>query len=461
MSTILLFAADSTVRERTGAHLRRCGYQVQTAPSVSETEELVERYGYDVLLADVDRSVESLREFVRLRNRLTPESDLVLVIRRGLLRQAPELSTEGELDAIEKPYSMERLRVHLERVLEARRLRFEAQSLRHERNLIHHTGGFVAVSPATKRVLATARKVAKSDSTALLIGETGTGKELVAGAIHYGSARAAGPFVKVNCAALPTPLLESELFGHVKGAFTGAERARTGRFEHANTGTIFFDEVGDMSLETQAKVLRVVQEREFQRLGSSRTIRTDVRLIAATNRPLEEMVAAGEFREDLYYRLNVISIQIPSLRERREDILPLVEFFSHKLSGELKKTRKSFAPEAIEAMLAYSWPGNIRELQNVVERGVLLSDGPSITLRDLGLPEAEGLSGLAVDAVAITLPRGGADLKEVERSLVVQALERSDWVQKDAAKLLGVSTRVLNHKIRRFGIRHARWRRNA
>ncbi len=460
MNSVLLFSLDPSSRENVRGFLARRGYRVDIGESLGHVRELVDQYGYDVLLADIDDSYELFREVLSLREDATPESVLLAIAQRGILSKIDSVSEEHEFEVVEKPYSMERLRLNLERSLEARRLRYEADSLRHERHLIHDTQAFIAVSQVTKDVLELARKVAQSDSTAILTGETGTGKELVAGAIHYESARADGPFVKVNCAALPTQLLESELFGHEKGAFTGADRLRIGRFEHANTGTIFFDEVGDMSLETQAKVLRVVQEREFQRLGSSRTIFTDVRIIAATNKPLEDLVAAGEFREDLYYRLNVISIEIPPLRERREDILPLVDFFSQKLAGDLKKPRKEFSSEAVVALLGYSWPGNIRELQNVVERAVLLSDGPTITVHDLGLPEQLHTDEETGEDVSVRLPLGGADLKLVERSLVIQALERSDWVQKDAAALLGVSTRVLNHKIRRFGIKHPRWRRN-
>lgn len=458
MSSVLLFSLDPKARATMREFLERCSYEVQPAESLGHARELVERFAYDILLADVDDSRELLRKVQQLRQEETPESMLLFLVKRGAFSSDRIISDEHEIDVVEKPFSNERLRIHLERALESRKLRYEAQWLRHERGLIHHIDGFVAVSPVTRGVLELARKVAQSDATALLTGETGTGKEVIAGAIHYGSARAAGPFVKVNCAALPTQLLESELFGHEKGAFTGADRLRIGRFEHANTGTIFFDEVGDMSLETQAKVLRVVQEREFQRVGSSRTIHTDVRIIAATNKDLPKAVDAGEFREDLYYRLNVISIQIPALRERQEDILPLVEFFVAKLSGDLKKPQKSFTPEAIEAILAHPWPGNIRELKNVVERAVLLSDGLKMTVDDLGLPESEAPR--PTPGSVLRLPRGGANLKDVERSFVVQALERTDWVQKDAAVLLGVSTRVLNHKIRRFGIKHPRWRKN-
>ncbi len=462
MNSVLLFSLNPTSRANTHKSLKRSGYRVDLGESLGHVQELGEQYGYDALVAEVDDSIELFHKVLSVRDETLPEAVLIIIADRKIVSNLAPKAHEHEFDVLEKPYSVERLKLNLERALEARRLRYEAQSLRHERHLIHQTHGFVAVSPATKNVLALARKVAKSDSTALLTGETGTGKELVAGAIHYESARAGGPFVKVNCAALPAQLLESELFGHEKGAFTSADRLRIGRFEQANTGTIFFDEVGDMSLETQAKVLRVVQEREFQRLGSSRTIHTDVRLIAATNKPLGDMVEAGEFREDLFYRLNVISIEIPPLRERREDILPLVDFFSLKFAGDLKKPHKEFSSEAVMALLGYSWPGNIRELQNVVERGVLLSDGPTITVSDLGLPPMRQGPDSSEKSrePAVKLPAGGVDLKEVERSLVLQALERSNWVQKEAAKLLGVSTRVLNHKIRTFGITHPRWRRN-
>lgn len=470
MSAVLLLAPERSVRDRIDEHLRSFSYLVQTAVTIEDVRRMSALFVYDVLVADVDNSLGLLREIVSFREETTPESGLIVLISPGLLAGAPDLETEAHFDVIERPFSTDRLRMHVVHVLEARRLQYEMQSLRHERGLIHNTSGFVAVSKRTKDVLALARKVSQSDSTALLTGETGTGKELVAGAIHYGSKRADGPFVKLNCAALPSDLLESELFGHEKGAFTGASRMRTGRFEHANTGTIFLDEIGDMSMETQAKVLRVVQEREFQRLGSNRTIRTDVRIIAATNKSLSNLVAAGEFREDLFYRLNVIAIDVPPLRERREDILPLVEFFLNKLSGDLKKPVKSFSPDAMEAMLAHSWPGNIRELRNIVERGVLLSESDTISLADIGLgseraiPDDSPVAGTKTTESRPgdeSVPRKPTSLKESERHLIIEALERCDWVQKDAAVILGVSTRVLNHKIRRFGIKHPSWRRNS
>lgn len=460
MSSVLLFSVTSQSREHLEKYFVEAGYRVRVTADLYSVRELMARTEFDAIVADVDASGESLRKLQQIYRDIFAESVVLVITAQGGVTPNVLPRFGAELEMISKPISKEQVRFELERMLESRRLRYEAQSLRHERSLIHDIGKLVAVSRPMKEVLSLARKVARSDSTVLLTGETGTGKELVAGAIHYGSPRAKGPFVKLNCAALPGQLLESELFGHEKGAFTGAERQRTGRFEHANTGSIFLDEIGDMSIETQAKLLRVVQEREFQRLGSNRTIRTDVRIIAATNKQLEELVQAGDFREDLFYRLNVITIDIPPLRERNEDILPLVDFFARKLAGDLKRPYKDFTPEAINALLSHSWPGNIRELKNVIERGILMSDGERIGLDDLGLSVSESERREPAGYESFDPDERTTNLKEAELRLILDALEQCDWVQKDAAKLLGVSTRVLNHKIRRFGIRHPRWRRN-
>ena len=459
MNTILLFSRDADTLSQVEDYLIRFGYEVHCYDALEDIVDQPLQYRFDVFLADADESINLLRRIVGIWEREAGDSELLLIVDHKLLERSPDIDGHENFDVIERPFSIERVRLHLARTLHARQLRLEAQNLRHERDLIYRPEGFVAASPKTREILELATKVAQSDSTVLLTGETGTGKELVAGAIHYGSARAEGPFVKINCAALPDPLLEAELFGHEKGAFTGADRSRVGRFEQANSGTIFFDEIGDMSLEVQAKVLRVIQEREYQRLGSNRTSKTDVRIVAATNKRLEDEVAEGRFREDLLYRLNVICIEVPPLRERREDILPLVERFSRTLAGDLKKGVKTFSPEAIEALLAHSWPGNIRELRNIVERGVLLSEGRVITREDLQLPADTPSSDMRIGAVEV--PGAALKLKEVERQVILEALERSDWVQKDAAALLGVSTRVLNHKIGKFGIKHVGWRRNS
>jgi transcriptional regulator with GAF, ATPase, and Fis domain len=298
-------------------------------------------------------------------------------------------------------------------------------------------------------------KVAASNATVLIQGETGTGKERVAEAIHQASPRRDGPFVRMNCASLPDNLLESELFGHEKGAFTGADQMRTGRFELANDGTLFLDEVGNMSPSTQAKVLRAIQNQEFERLGGSRTIKVDVRIIAATNVNLETAIKEGRFREDLYYRLNVVNLQVPSLRERREDILPLAEHFLKHFASELLRKVRTFSPEAVKALQEYRWPGNVRELENTVERAVLMCEGDSIRPQDLTLLDPQHSINMTPQLAVDLL-----NLESLEKAALMEALKRSNWIQKEAAKLLGVSSRVMNYKVHKHGITHDRWSKN-
>jgi Nif-specific regulatory protein len=295
----------------------------------------------------------------------------------------------------------------------------------------------------------------------LVRGETGTGKELIAGAVHHNSHRAARNFVKVNCAALQENLLESELFGHEKGAFTGADKQRIGRFEQADGGTLFLDEIGDMSPNTQAKILRVLQEHEFERLGGTRTIKVDVRLIAATNRDLPAMVEAGHFREDLYYRLNVVTMEMPPLRERKDDIAALSNFFIRRFAGELKKKIQGLEPDALKLLMRYQWPGNIRELENAIERAMLLAEGTHIAVDDLRLGDTGPTGAPRDNASVVKIPPTGIPLEEVERIALIEALKMSNWVQKDAAELLAISPRVMNYKIKTLGIDFPRGRRAA
>ena len=306
----------------------------------------------------------------------------------------------------------------------------------------------VGSSGALKHVLKIVKKVANSNSTVLIRGETGTGKELVAGAIHYGSARAERAFVKVNCAALQENLLESELFGHEKGAFTGADRLRIGRFEQADGGTLFLDEVGDMSPSTQAKILRVLQEQEFERLGGTRAINVDVRIIAATNRNLGQMVQDGRFRKDLLYRLHVVSIDMPPLHHRKEDIAPLAQHFLQRFAGEQHRQLEGIAPEAVKVLMCHDWPGNIRELENVIERAVLLAEGSLVSVADLQIGESLAWTAEHDRTPAVRIPPSGISLEEIERQALLEALRMSDWVQKDAALLLGISPRVMSYKLK-------------
>jgi two-component system response regulator HydG len=342
-----------------------------------------------------------------------------------------------------------------------RRVKTDLVYLRGTQQDIYDFDKIVGSSPGLRHVLDIVKKVAKSNTTVLIRGETGTGKELIAGAIHHNSLRTSRNFVKVNCAALQENLLESELFGHEKGAFTGADKQRIGRFEQADGGTLFLDEIGDMSPSTQAKILRVLQEHEFERLGGTRTVRVDVRLIAATNRDLSAMVQAGQFREDLYYRLNVVSIEMPPLRERKDDIVPLANSFIRRFSGELKKKIDGLEAEAQKLLMRYNWPGNIRELENAIERAMLLTESRAITTDDLRLGETPTSGGGRDHASVVKIPPTGIPLEDIERHALVEALKMSNWVQKDAAELLSISPRVMNYKIKTLGIEFPRGRRAA
>src|SRR5262245_30787109 len=366
----------------------------------------------------------------------------------------------GAFDYVQKPFEIEEMEVKIAKALELRRMQHQIDYLRHASGDIYDFERIIGSSGALGNVLGVVKKVAKSNTTVLVRGETGTGKELIAGAIHHNSTRSARNFVKVNCAALQENLLESELFGHEKGAFTGADKQRIGRFEQADGGTLFLDEIGDMSANTQAKILRVLQEHEFERLGGTRTIKVDVRLIAATNRDLPAMVEAGTFREDLYYRLNVVTIEMPPLRERKEDIQALASFFIRRFAGELKKKVDGLEPDALKLLMRYNWPGNIRELENAIERAMLLADGTLISNEDLRLGDSSTLSSTGREASSIIkIPPTGIALEEIERLSIIEALKMSNWVQKDAAELLAISPRVMNYKIKTLGIDFPKGRR--
>jgi two-component system response regulator HydG len=367
----------------------------------------------------------------------------------------------GAFDYALKPFDLEELEIKVERALEHRRLLSKLQAYDRD-TIIPKFENIVGESPQMKEVFRTIEKVARSNATVIVLGETGVGKELVAEALHRNSGRADHPFVKMNCAALHENLLESELFGHERGAFTGADRQRTGRFELANEGTLFLDEIGNMSPSTQAKVLRILQEREFERLGGSRTIKVDVRLIAATNKNLEEAVRQGEFREDLYYRLNVVSIKVPPLRERREDIVPLASHFVQRFSAELKKDVRGLEPNAVRSLKRHTWPGNIRELENAIERAVLMCETHFISDEDLNLFPAGGAAAAtdAATALNLRLPPNGIVLDDLEKQAILEALRINNWVQKDAAKFLGISSRVMNYKVAKYEIKSPRWSKN-
>ena len=350
------------------------------------------------------------------------------------------------------------MELKIEKAIELRHLKYQVDYLRHAQQDIYDFDRIVDASGALQQVLSIVKKVARSNSTVLIRGETGTGKELIAGSIHHNSLRASKAFVKVNCAALQENLLESELFGHEKGAFTSADKQRIGRFEQADGGTLFLDEVGDMSASTQAKILRVLQEHEFERLGGTRTLRVDVRIIAATNRNLSQMVQEGRFREDLFYRLNVVSVEMPPLRDRKEDIGALAEFFVRRFCGELKKKVDGISLEAQKVLMRHNWPGNIRELENAIERAALLAETQMITSSDLRLGDFSPGTGAKDSQSVVKIPPTGIALEDIERQSITEALKMANWVQKDAAELLHISPRVMNYKIKTLNIEMPRRR---
>src|SRR5436189_2592523 len=358
MGRILVADEHDALRRGRARGLTEAGHEVEEASNGNMAIERLHDGYFDVVLSDLKMGGSDGMDVRRTTRAMHPTTAVILMTAFGSVNTDVEAMKSGAFDYVQKPFEIEEMEVKIEKALEVKRMKNELDYLRHTQQDIYEFDRIIGSSEALQRVLDMVKKVAKSNTTVLIRGETGTGKELIAGAIHHNSPRSGRNFVKVNCAALQENLLESELFGHEKGAFTGADKQRIGRFEQADGGTLFLDEVGDMSPNTQAKILRVLQEHEFERLGGTRTIRVDVRLITATNRNLAHMVASGHFREDLYYRLNVVSIEMPPLRERKDDIAALANFFINRFSAELKKKIEGLAPEALKLLMRYHWPGN-------------------------------------------------------------------------------------------------------
>lgn len=406
---------------------------------------LLQKEKFDVVILDADISMDDLASYIAYIKEVLPGAAIILLYAntRNILTELGE-SIKLVFRAIQKPFYDAELHFQVKHALESQP---EAVPLQEDTGEnVNLFSEFIGQSPAIDRVFKIIGKVAKIDVNVIILGETGTGKELVARTLHRDSLRSDGPFVSVNCAALPEQLLESELFGYEKGAFTGADRARVGRFEHADGGTIFLDEVADMSLMTQAKLLRVIQQREFERLGSNISLKTDVRIVAATNKDLIKMMQDGQFREDLFYRLNVVTIRLPPLRDRGGDISLLLAYFLKRSCGKMKKQVTGFNGEALEILTSYKWPGNIREMENTLDRAVLMANGDIISAEDLDLFFMSVAS--PSRRHGIRLPDGGISLEEAEKQLIEQALERSDGNQRRAAELLGISARVLNYKLK-------------
>jgi DNA-binding NtrC family response regulator len=441
---ILIVDDDESIRKVIGFILDETGYEVRSATSGAGALEAIRKDRPDLVLTDIKMpgidGIALLKEIRKL-----DDSIIVIVLTAfGTVETAVEAMKAGAADYLTKPISRDELTLTVDKTLRVRALEQENANLRESIGERFKFENIVGLSPAMRGVFDLVRRVAGTDASVLITGESGTGKELVARAIHFNSPRRGARLVTVNCAAIPGDLLESELFGHVRGAFTGAIRTKEGKFHLAHRGTIFLDEIGSLPKPLQAKLLRAVQEKEIQRVGGEETETVDVRVIAATNRPLPDLIRKGEFREDLFYRLNVVPLVIPPLRERVSDIPLLVAHFSRRFAGARRVT---FAPEAIEILRSYTWPGNVRELENFCERIILMTPGDEI-----GAPEVKAQIDAMADEHVATAPAATLTLPEVERRAVLDALARAGWNQTRAARLLGVPRHVLLYRMKKFGI---------
>lgn len=446
---ILVADDDLGMRETLEAVLVEDGYEVNPASNGAETLQVLERNSFDIMLLDLKMPDCTGLELLSQVKRLAPDMAVIMMTAYGTVKIAVEAVKQGAFDFITKPFELGEMRLTIQKALEMQRLAHENRELRLMLKEKFIFKNIVGASPKMQGVFEVIRKVVNYDVTILICGESGTGKELVAQAIHHNSSRRDKPFVKLNCAALPETLLESELFGYEKGAFTGAIASKPGRFELAEGGTLFLDEIGDTSLNMQAKLLRVLQEKEFERVGGKETLRVDVRIVAATNKDLKREVEAKRFREDLYYRLNVVPVHLPPLRERKEDIPALVHHFLKELNLLFQKDFSAVSPEAMACLLRYHWPGNVRELRNVLEKAVLLGEGKTISLEHL----PEELRGLDADVSRVGRAAEPASLDHLEKEHIYQVLREVRWNQSKAAELLGIHRNTLRKKIERFNLR--------
>ena len=445
---ILVVDDDESHRMMLRAHLEEDGFEVVEASDGHEAVQKVENRFFDLVLIDIRMPKMDGREALRQIKHFNPSIPVIMMTAYGSIDSAVETLKSGAEDYLTKPLDMDELLIKVHRSLRFRQL--EEENLLHRERLgtRFDFSSIIGKSPRMKELFEMLSMVAPTDATILLLGESGTGKEIVANAIHQNSQRMEMPYVKVSCAALPETLLESELFGHEKGAFTGAMSKKKGRFELADNGTIFLDEIGEMSLLTQTKILRVLQEMEFESVGGTKTIQVDVRIITATNKDLDEEVRKGRFREDLYYRLNVVPITIPPLRERKEDIPILVEHFFRIYREKNRRTITGFEPRVMDAFIRYPWPGNVRELENIVERTVIMCRGDMISIHDLP-PTVMASQQEEGESEFISRPT----LKDVEREAIVRTLRHTGGNRTKTAIILGITRKTLHNKIKEYGIK--------
>jgi DNA-binding NtrC family response regulator len=444
---ILVVDDEPVQREMVSGFLKKQAFNVTSAESGGKGLELFRQESFDLVLTDQKMANMSGLDLLQAVHAINPETPVILITAFGTIETAVAALKQGAIDFLTKPLNLDELLYRIRQVSDRYRIIAENRELREALQSRHRIEGIIGESGRMLEVLSMVRRVAPSEATVLIRGESGTGKELIAKAIHFASPRASGPLVKVNCAALPETLLESELFGHEKGAFTGAVTSRQGRFELANGGTLFLDEIGDLPLHLQAKLLRVLQEREYEKVGSSRPVKVNVRILAASHRPLEALIKAGQLREDLYYRLNVVTILIPPLRERRSDLSLLIDHFLRHFAEKNGKTIQGLTHEARDILLRYDYPGNVRELENLIERAVVLARDDVIGSGDLPLTVEE--TGAEDDReTSLTVA-----VEAVERRMIKDALARSEGVQTRAAELLGISERALRYKLIKYGFR--------
>ncbi|UCD56994.1 MAG: sigma-54-dependent Fis family transcriptional regulator [Candidatus Hydrogenedentota bacterium] len=427
-------------------------YEVTQARGATEATDQIEQNRPDLIISDLKMDDGSGIDVLREAKLLSPETEVIVMTAYGSIESAVEAMRQGAHDYITKPFDRDVLLVSVQKALEHKRLQQENLELRELVETRFTLGSIVGISQKMQKLFSLVEKSIPVSSTVLIQGESGTGKELVARSIHFNGPRKKAPFIAVNCAAVPENLIESELFGHEKGAFTSAIQTKKGKFELADGGTIFLDEIGDMSMDLQAKLLRVLQEMKIERVGGTDLIPVDVRVIAATNKNLEQEVAKREFREDLFFRLNVILIEIPPLRERKEDIPPLVDHFKKKLSQEFQRKYPALDPAVIDKFMAYHWPGNVRELENTLERLLVLTDKEIIEISDL--PRSFLTPPITTQQLeGLHLPEDGVSMEDVEKKLIYEALARTSGHILNASKLLGMTYKTLQYRIRKHGIK--------
>lgn len=442
---ILIIDDEEGIRSVLADLFADLGYEVDQAEDGKLGLKTALAGNYDLLLCDLSLPhMDGLAVLRELKER-TPGIPVVMITGYASMQSAIEALKLGAYDYITKPFDINEVQMIAERALENDRLIDDMKYLKGQLRIHHNFDNVIGANPQIQQAYVLAAQVADSNASVLILGETGTGKEYLARAIHYQSPRANGAFVKVSCVALPEALLESELFGHEKGSFTNAVARRIGRFESADGGTLFLDEVGDMTHATQLKLLRVLQEKQFERVGGSETISVDVRIIAATNKDMKKAIADGEFRDDLYYRLNVITINLPALRDRSEDVTELVGHFMRKYCKENRKDIEGISPEALSMLHGYSWPGNIRELENCVHRAVVLCNGRRLLPQHIQLGEE-----IVPPAAAQPVASGPKSLSDVERDHIEYTLKQCDWNQTRAAQILGIDRKTLRNKIREY-----------